>query len=258
MHLTRHKLHNFGCMDKVQFYVKITQRGWPLQIEPSWSSHSFSSLWKTEAALEGRWRDHPEWKGKLKRLDNKKVSLWTPVQLQTTLDWQHIEAAGSRNFQHTPGWPGHYRSVSTLVIEILPQDFPGFSTGTRAALRRPASAVGDSSCPPCSGWSGSCRLALWSLQWRAWTRPRCPACGHRRPRWSWGKSHCTMNVTRKEFEIFSPVSFFCEPLENPCEVITSVHGLLLPSKDSCQCFLGQLIQIGKPGKMYKNWFLFAL
>ena len=144
-----------------------------------------------------------------------KICLWKPVQLQTTLDWQHIEAAGSRNFQHTPGSPARYRSVSTLVIEILPQDFPGFLTGTTAALRRPASAVGDSSCPPCSGWSGSCRLALWSLRWRAWTRPRCPACGHRRPRWSWAKDHCALNVTRKEFERFFTCQLFLRTTWEP-------------------------------------------
>ena len=178
MDLTRHRFSFTSKLHSKGF------KGWnrPLQIEPSWSSHSFSSLWKTEAALEGRWRDHPEWKWKIQSTGKLKVFLLTPVQLQTILCWQHIEAAGSRNFQHTLDWPVRYSSVSTLMIEIIPQDFPGFLTGTTAVLHRPASAVGGSSCPPCSGWSWSCRLAIGSLRWRAWTRQRCQACVRRRPR----------------------------------------------------------------------------
>ena len=35
-------------------------------------------------------------------IDWKQEVLRAPVQLQTIPDWQHIEGAGSRNFQHTP------------------------------------------------------------------------------------------------------------------------------------------------------------
>ena len=163
--------------------------------------------------------------------------LRAPVQLQTIPDWQHIEEAGSRNFQHTPDWPACCWSVSFLIKKILPLDFPGFLRGTTRAPHRPSSAVGGSSCPPCSGWFGSCRLVLGSLRWRAWTRPRCPVCARRRPRWSWGKSHLCDERVWRDFKSFSPVSFLSKPFENPSEVITSVQGLLLTSKDSCQCLL---------------------
>ena len=173
------------------------------------------------------------WKRKLNWLENFFENLFSFKQFSIGNISKRLTPEASNI--HSAHLCAIHKDLPQYLKDLLPLDFPGFLTETTAALHTPSSAVGGSSCLPCSGWSWSCRLVLWLLQWSAWTRLRYPACEHRRPRWSWGKSHI---IAMNSINDFWPVSFFCKPLENPCEVITSVQGLFLPGKDSCQCFTG--------------------